>query len=52
MVDEVEKLIKELLKFTSCSIDNWVSYTLLIIQGLEGTQAFLSWQQDKASISS
>ena len=52
MVDEEEQLIFELLNFTSCSTVNWVSSALLFIQELEGTQAFLSWQQDKASISS
>ena len=52
MVDDDDQLIKELLKFISCSIENWVSSTLLFKQELEGTQAFLSWQQDKASISS
>ena len=52
MVDDDEQLIKELHKFTSCSIENIVSSTLLIIQELEETQAFLSWQQDKANISS
>ena len=52
MVDEEEQLIKELLEFASYSIGNWVSSTLLLIQELEGAQAFLSWQQDKASISS
>ena len=52
MFDEDEPLIKELLNFTSCSIANWVYSILLLIQELEGTQAFLSWQQEKASISS
>ena len=40
MVDEFEQLIKEIFKFTSYSVDNSVSSILLIIQGLEETQAF------------
>src|SRR6266566_5700508 len=38
-------------KTTSCSMECWVSSTLLA-QQLEETHAFLSWQQDIASISS
>ena len=51
-MDDEEQLIIELHKFASCFIVNWVPSTLLFIQELEGTQAFLSWQQDKASKSS
>ena len=44
-------LLEAPLKSTSCSMVSRISSTLLETIELEETQVFVSWQQDKASIS-
>jgi hypothetical protein len=50
--DDEDELLEGPNKTLSWTIESLVSSTLLATQRLEEIEAFLSWQQDKANISS